>query len=92
MVPLQYLILQQPSLQFRGPPKPFRGSPSHPSAPCVGVRVLHYGWLCLPVLCCPLLQVLQDASIAEVVDVAAEVHQFRVYVGGHLAVVWGVEV
>lgn len=44
------------------------------------------------VLCCPLLQVLEDASVAEVVDVAAEVHQFRVYVGGHLAVVWGVEV
>lgn len=33
-----------------------------------------------------LLQVLQDASVAEVVDVPAEVYQLRVNVGGHAAV------
>lgn len=34
----------------------------------------------------PLLQVLQDASVAEVVDVPAEVHQLGVDVRGHTAV------
>lgn len=33
-----------------------------------------------------LLQVLQDAAVAKVVDVAAEEHQVRVDVGGHAAV------
>ena len=40
----------------------------------------------------PLLQVLQDASVAEVVDVPAEIHQLRVDVGGHTAVGRGGEV
>lgn len=40
----------------------------------------------------PLLQVLQDAAVAEVVDVAAEVHQLGVDVGGHAAVEGGGEV
>lgn len=34
----------------------------------------------------PLLQVLQDASVAEVVDVPAEIHQLGVDVCGHTAV------
>ena len=34
----------------------------------------------------PLLQVLQDASVAEVVDVPAEIHQLGVDVRGHTAV------
>lgn len=40
----------------------------------------------------PLLQVLQDASEAEVVDVPAEVHQLGVDVRGHTAVGGGGEV
>lgn len=40
----------------------------------------------------PLLQVLQDASVAEVVDVPAEVHQLGVDVRGHTAVGGGGEV
>lgn len=39
-----------------------------------------------------LLEVLQDASVAEVVDVAAQVHQLGVDVGGHAAVGGGGEV
>ena len=35
---------------------------------------------------CRLLQVLQDASVAEVVDVPAEIHQLGVNVCGHTAV------
>lgn len=34
----------------------------------------------------PLLQVLQDASVAEVIDVAAEIHKLGVDVCGHAAV------
>lgn len=34
----------------------------------------------------PLLQVLQDASVAEVIDVPAEIHQLGVDVCGHAAV------
>lgn len=33
-----------------------------------------------------LLQILQDASVAEVVDVATEIHQLGVDVGGHTTV------
>lgn len=39
-----------------------------------------------------LLQVLQDASVAEVIDVAAEVHKLGVDVCGHAAVGGGGEV
>lgn len=39
-----------------------------------------------------LLQVLQDASIAEVVDVPAEIHQLGIDVCGHTAVGRGGEV
>lgn len=42
--------------------------------------------MCGSVLCCPLLQVLEDAPIAEIIDVTAEVHQLRVDVSGHTAV------
>lgn len=41
---------------------------------------------------CPLLQVLQDASVAEVVDMPAEVHQLGVNVCGHTSVGGGGEV
>lgn len=44
------------------------------------------------VLSAPLLRVLQDAAVAKVVDVAAEVHQLRVDVCGHAAVDRGGEV
>ena len=35
-----------------------------------------------------LLQVLQEASVAEVVDMSTDEHQVRVYVVGHTAVGW----
>lgn len=69
------------TVRRRGPGNTFHPSPSPPSPPSQQMRQRNF-----PQLQRPLLQVLQDASVAEVVDVAAQVHQLGVDVGGHAAV------
>lgn len=85
------LIVSVPSRKRRGEGEGGVQSFSNPPPLCRrGSYVVIHSWVRHPFY--PLLQVLQDASEAEVVDVPAKIHQLGVDVCGHTAVGRGGEV